>query len=146
MISRKFIVTITFFLILPIVLFAQRNQPEIILNGVNMVPNVQTPATGTAKIWVESDTLYVSGDFMHLQSYYFASNIHYGEEGETGNPIYKLKPDISEDHTSGSFDPEKNKFKLSEAMAEAYNNGALYITVASDKHRRGEIRGQVNAH
>lgn len=146
MILRKFIVTITFFLILPIVLFAQNNQPEIILNGVNMVPNVQTPATGTAKIWVESDTLYVSGDFMHLQSYYFASNIHYGEEGETGNPIYKLKPDISEDHTSGSFDPEKNKFKLSEAMAEAYNNGALYITVASDKHRRGEIRGQVNAH
>lgn len=146
MILRKFIVTITFFLILPIVLFAQNNQPEIILNGVNMVPNVQTPGTGTAKVWVESDTLYVSGDFMHLQSYYFASNIHYGEEGETGNPIYKLKPDISEDHTSGSFDPEKNKFKLSEAMAEAYNNGALYITIASDKHRRGEIRGQVNAH
>lgn len=126
--------------------FAQKNQAEVILNGVNMVPDVQTAATGTAEIWVESDTLYVSGEFSNLQSYYFASNIHYGEKGKSGNPIYKLRADISEDHTSGSFDPEKNKFKLSEAMLEAFNNGNLYITVASDKNRHGEIRGQINTY
>ena len=90
------------------VAFTQNNRAEVILNGVNMVPDVQTAATGTAQAWIESDTLYVSGKFSNLQSYYYASNIHYGEEGETGNPIYKLQPDISEDRTSGSFNPEKN--------------------------------------
>lgn len=111
-----------------------------------MVPDVQTAATGTAEVWVESDTLYVSGEFSNLQSYYFASNIHYGEEGKRGNPIYKLQPDISENRTSGSFDPEKNKFRLSEAMLEAFKNGNLYLTIASDENRRGEIRGQINAY
>lgn len=146
MISKNLLISVVVFLISPVILFAQNQEKEIILNGVNMIPDVQTPATGTAKIWVESDTLYVSGDFMNLQSSYFASNIHYGEEGETGNPIYKLQPDVSEDYASGSFDPAKNKFKLSEAMLEAYNNGNLYITVASDKRRRGEIRGQINVY
>lgn len=128
------------------VAFTQNNRAEVILNGVNMVPDVQTAATGTAQAWIESDTLYVSGKFSNLQSYYYASNIHYGEEGETGNPIYKLQPDISEDRTSGSFNPEKNKYHLSEAMLEAFNNGNLYITVASNDNRRGEIRGQINAY
>lgn len=146
MISRKMIITVALILISPMVLFAQNQEKEIILNGVNMVPDVQTPATGTAKIWVESDTLYVSGDFMNLRSSYFASNIHYGEKGETGNPIYRLKADLSDDHTSGTFDPDKNKFKLSEAMLEAFKNGNLYLTVASDKNRRGEIRGQINSY
>lgn len=146
MIKRRCITLIAFVLISPMILFAQNQGKEIVLNGVNMVPDVQTPATGTATIWVESDTLYVSGKFQNLQSYYFASNIHYGEEGETGNPIYKLKPDVSDDHTSGSFDPENNQFKLSEAMLEAFENGNLYITVASDRNRRGEIRGQINAY
>ncbi len=145
MISKKWIV-VAVILISPMVLFAQNQAREIILNGVNMVPDVQTPATGTAKVWIESDTLYVSGDFMNLRSSYFGSNIHYGEKGETGNPIYKLKADVSEDRTSGSFDPEKNKFKLSEAMLEAFKNGNLYLTVASDKNRRGEIRGQINSY
>lgn len=146
MISKKHIVSFTVFLMLPMILSAQNQGKEIILNGINMVPDVHTPATGTVNVWVDSDTLYVSGKFRNLQSYYFAGNIHYGEEGETGNPIYKLRADISDDHTSGTFDPQKNKFKLSEAMLEAFKNGNLYITVASDKKRRGEIRGQINSY
>lgn len=128
------------------VALAQSDKTEIVLNGVKMVPDVQTGAYGNAQVWIESDTLYVSGEFSNLQSYYFASNIHYGGERETGNPIYKLQPDLSENYTSGTFDPEKNKFPLSDAMHEAYTNGNLYITVASDDHRRGEIRGQINSY
>jgi hypothetical protein len=126
--------------------FAQNNRADVVLNGINMVPDVQTAASGTAEIWIDSDTLYVSGDFSNLQSYYYAGNIHYGGERETGNPIYRLQADIPEDHTSGTFDPEKNKFKLSDAMLEAFENGNLYMTVASDKNRRGEIRGQINTY
>ncbi|NBC02661.1 MAG: CHRD domain-containing protein [Bacteroidetes bacterium] len=143
---RKKLFFLTFFTLLITTVYAQNNRADVVLNGVNMVPDVQTGASGSATIWVESDTLYVKGEFSNLQSYYFASNIHYGGEGETGNPIYKLKPDISEDHTSGTFDPEKNKFKLSDAMLEAFNNRNLYITVASDDNRRGEIRGQINSY
>lgn len=146
MFSKKLFALVVLFLALPLILSAQNKGEEIILNGIKMVPNVQTSATGTAYVWVQSDTIYVSGKFMDLQSYYYTSNIHYGEKGETGNPIYRLHPDVSEDHTSGTFHPDNNKFKLSEAMLEAFNNGNLYITVASDKRRRGEIRGQINSY
>jgi P pilus assembly chaperone PapD len=145
-VMRRKLLLLIFFTLISATVFAQKNQAEVVLNGVNMVPDVQTAASGTVQVWIESDTLYVSGEFSNLQSYYFASNIHYGGEKETGNPIYRLRPDISDNHTSGSFDPEKNKFKLSEAMLEAFNNGNLYISVASDKNRRGEIRGQINAY
>lgn len=144
--TKKIIVTLSVLFMVPVMLFAQNQRQEIVLNGVNMVPDVQTPATGSVQVWVESDTLYVSGEFMNLQTYYYASNIHYGGEGETGNPIYKLQPEVNENHTGGTFSPENNAFKLSEAMLEAFNNGNLYITVASDKWRRGEIRGQINAY
>lgn len=145
-VMKKKLLVLLVFTIISVTAKAQNNPADVILNGVQMVPDVQTAASGTAKVWVESDTLYVSGEFSNLQSYYYASNIHYGGEKETGNPIYRLRPEISEDHTSGTFDPEKNKFKLSDAMMEAFENGNLYITVASDKNRRGEIRGQINAY
>jgi P pilus assembly chaperone PapD len=145
-VMRRKLLILIFFTLISATVFAQKNQAEVVLNGINMVPDVQTAASGTVQVWIESDTLYVSGEFSNLQSYYFASNIHYGGEKETGNPIYRLRPDISDNHTSGSFDPEKNKFKLSEAMLEAFNKGTLYITVASDRNRRGEIRGQINAY
>lgn len=143
---KKKLLFLTFFTLFFATVYAQNNRVEVVLNGVNMVPEIRTGASGTITVWVESDTLYVRGEFSNLQNYYFSSNIHYGEEGETGNPIFKLKPDISEDHTSGTFDPEKNKFKLSDAMHEAFNNGNLYITVASYDNRRGEIRGQITAY
>ena len=145
MLNRKLLLLFLLAFVTTIAL-GQTNKSEVILNGVNMVPNVQTGASGTATVWVESDTLYVEGEFSNLQSYYFASNIHYGGKRETGNPIYKLQPDIADDHTSGTFDPEKNKFALSDAMLEAYNKGNLYITVASHDNRRGEIRGQINTY
>lgn len=143
---RKSSLTVFCLLISLSAAFAQNNRTDVILNGVNMVPDVRTAASGTAEVWVESDTLYVSGEFSNLQNYYFSSNIHYGKEGENGNPIYQLQPDISENHISGSFDPEKNKFSLSDAMLEAFKNGNMYITVASYDHRRGEIRGQINTY
>lgn len=142
MTSKKIGFTLVFTFLLAASAFAQSK--NIILNGLEVVPDVQTPATGSGTAWVESDTLYVQFNFKNLQAPYFAANIHYGEEGENGNPIYMLKPDLSEDHTSGSFKPEENKFLLSDAMKEAFNKGNLYITVASDQHQRGEIRGQID--
>lgn len=140
--TRKFFLIILFILVNAST-FAQE-KTETFLSGLDVVPQVPTPATGVAEIWIESDTLYVRGEFSDLKDFYFAGNIHYGEEGENGNPLYSLRADLSEDHKSGSFDPEKNHFYMSDAVKEAFENGNLYITVASHQHQRGEIRGQIN--
>lgn len=140
------IVPLIFSLLFPITTLFAQNKTEVFLSGLDVVPGVQTPATGTAEVWIQSDTLYVEGEFSDLKDFYFAGNIHYGEEGENGNPLYSLRPDLSDDHKSGSFDPEKNHFYVSDAVKEAFENGNLYITVASHRHQRGEIRGQINTY
>ncbi|MDZ7717594.1 MAG: CHRD domain-containing protein [Balneolaceae bacterium] len=142
--KSKKLLLLTCFALISVIAMGQSNKATVLLNGVERVPNVHTPATGTAEVWIESDSLYVKGEFSDLLNRYFSSNIHFGKKGETGNPIYKLQPDLSENYRSGTFDPEKNKFPLSDATREAFNNGMLYMIVASYDHRRGEIRGQIN--
>lgn len=137
--------SITFILFLGnTVSLSAQDKKTVIFTGLDMVPDVHTPASGGGEAWVESDTLYVRLEFENLKAPYYASNIHYGEEGENGNPIYKLNPVLSENHRAGTFQPENNKFALSDAMKEAFENGNLYITIASEQHQRGEIRGQIN--
>lgn len=143
--SGKIFCAVIFLLVCAVSLSAQ-DKKTVIFTGLEMVPDVHTPASGGGEAWVESDTLYVRLEFENLKAPYYASNIHYGEEGENGNPIYKLNPVLSEDHQAGTFQPENNKFALSDAMKEAFENGNLYITVASEQHKRGEIRGQINGY
>lgn len=136
---------LTLLLLCTVPLSAQ-DKKMVIFTGLEMVPDVHTPASGGGEAWVESDTLYVRLEFENLMAPYYASNIHYGEEGENGNPIYKLNPVLSENHRAGAFDPDNNKFALSDAMKEAFENGNLYITIASEQHKRGEIRGQIDGY
>lgn len=121
-----------------------QDKKRIILTGLEVVPDVHTPASGGGEAWIESDTLYVRVEFENLMAPYFAANIHYGEEGEIGNPIYSLNPDLAENQRSGIFDPDKNKFALNDAMKEAFKSGNLYITISSREHQRAEIRGQID--
>lgn len=144
MMIRKFSF-LALFLLISTTVFAQTKK-QAILSGLEVVPRVHTAATGMAEAWILSDTLYVQGEFSDLKDFYFASNIHYGEEGKNGNPLYSLHPDLSEDHKSGSFTVDKNKFYVSDAIKEAFENGNLYITVATNQHQRGEIRGQIDTY
>ena len=116
------------------------------MTGLEMVPDIQTAATGSGEAWIESDSLYVRLEFKNLQAPYYSANVHFGDEGETGNPIYKLNPVLGEDHRQGTVDPNQNKFALSDAMKEAFQQENLYITVASEQHQRGEIRGQIDTY
>lgn len=142
---RKLLFTVVVFLLISGTLLSQ-DKRTIIMSGLEVIPDVHTPATGGGEAWIESDTLYVRLEFQDLKAPYYAANVHYGEEGKNGNPIYKLRPVLGEDHIYGTVDPEKNKFALSDAMKEAFENGNLYITVASEQHKRGEIRGQINGY
>ncbi len=140
---KKLWITFIVFFFSGFSLFGQAKY-EITLSGLEKAPQVRTPATGIVEVWVESDTLYVSGTFSDLMDTYWAGHIHYGRRGEEGNRLFRLKPsDLSEDKRNGAFDPEENKFHLRQAQLEALRNGHLYINISSYRHQRGEIRGQI---
>ncbi len=123
--------------------FAQDQKAYVTLGGFNEVPRVNTPATGAAQIELEGDSLFVSGEFSNLKSPYHSAFIHYGEKRETGNRLFRLTPELSEDHKSGSFKKQKNGFALTKALKEHLKNGRLYVNVSSRMHQTGEIRGQI---
>ncbi len=116
---------------------------DIQMSGLDMVPRVHTPAMGTAQVWIESDTLYVRGTFSDLQGTYFAAHIHYGERGRSGNRIFRLQASLNEGNRSGEFKEEENKFHLRPAQRSAITAGNFYITVSTNRHQQGELRGQI---
>lgn len=116
---------------------------EINLAGYKHVPSVATSGHGLIHVTLQSDTLYVEGRFQDLVSNYRSSSIHYGSETESGNRLLGLKVQLNEDRRSGNFRKEENYFELRPSMLEALSQGNLYISIASDRHQRGEIRGQI---
>lgn len=142
MIARTLFLSIILFVFFFSNLSAQVKH-AVTLTGQNEVPRVLTPALGYLAVWVESDSLYMSGEFSNLKDYYLSGYIYYGEKGKNGNQIFPLHPDLSEDHKSASFDPEENTFHLSPSLRQALKEGNLYISIASYTHRQGEIRGQI---
>ncbi|MEX0890377.1 MAG: CHRD domain-containing protein [Balneolaceae bacterium] len=130
-------------IILPGIVQAQ--SAEIILAGYNHVPTVRTSATGVVTVTVEADTLIVEGQFRDLRGVYRSASIHYGPPDESGNRLFGLNVDLDEDRKGGMFSAEKNRFGLRPSLREALKAGNLYISVASNRHQRGEIRGQIPA-
>ncbi len=116
---------------------------DVALTGIDHVPPVGTPAFGNLEVWFDSDTLYVRGSFTDLLGYYWAGHIHYGEPGKTGNRLFRLNVDLSEDQREGRFHENENKFALRPAQRQALRNGNLYIVISSNRHQQGEIRGQI---
>lgn len=118
---------------------------EFDLAGYHMTDPVGTAAVGMAEATVKGDSLMISGHFEDLRGRYWSAYIHYGVPGEKGNRLLKLHADIGEDHAAGRFDPQKNAFKMSDAIREALSEGKLYLLVSSGEYRQGEIRGQLPA-
>lgn len=116
---------------------------EFDLAGYHMTDPVGTAAVGMAEATVKEDSLIISGHFEDLRGRYWSAYIHYGAPGETGNRLLKLHADVSEDHKSGRFNPQKNAFKMSDAVRKALSEGRLYLLVSSGQYRQGEIRGQL---
>lgn len=136
-------------ILLPLLLFtlndltAQSTYP-VLLSGTEHVPPVRTPATGEFEVYIESDTLYVRGEFSDLRGHYWSAFIHYGEEGDEGNRLFRLSPDeLNEEQNAGTFIFEDNKFPLRELQREALREGNMYINISSNRNQEGEIRGQI---
>ena len=120
-----------------------QNSGEVILAGYNQVPAVQSSGTGVIRVEVRSDTLFVEGSFQDLNGMYRSAGIYHGRESESGNRLRGLSPDLEEDRSGGSFDSERNYFELRPSILEALQQGRLYINITTDRHRQGEIRGQI---
>lgn len=123
----------------------QAQSAEIILAGYNHVPSIHTPATGVVTVTVEADTLIIEGKFRDLRDVYRSASIHYGPPNESGNRLFGLNVELDEDRKGGSFTAKENRFGLRPSLREALRAGNLYISVASNRHQRGEIRGQIPA-
>lgn len=136
---------LAFFALIILPGIVQAQSAEIILAGYNHVPPVHTSATGVVTVTVEADTLIVEGHFRDLRDVYRSASIHYGPPDESGNRLFGLNVDLDEDRKGGAFAAEENRFGLRPSLREALRAGNLYISVASNRHQRGEIRGQIPA-
>jgi|GEM_PF-3436086 len=112
------------------------------LEGRNEVPEVETNAEGTVFVTLKNDSIHINGKFSGLSSDYTASHIHKGAEGENGDPIITLHPDINDDNTSGSW---KASCAISQEQISALEDDSLYINVHSENHKSGEIRDQLTS-
>lgn len=116
---------------------------EVILGGYNQVPAVVTHGTGTVQVSLKADTLIVSGHFSDLVGTYSTAGIHYGDEKESGNRLFRLVPGLDEELKSGEFSADENRFFLPESVMKALREGKLYVNIATRQYQRGEIRGQI---
>lgn len=116
---------------------------QVVLTGMDQVPEVRTPATGMVNVTLEGDSLTVDGSFSDLRGNFTGMSIYHGREGEQGNQLIKLQVDLDEDHKGGTLDPEKNKIELREGIKSALSQGMLYLSITSDRFQQGEIRGQI---
>lgn len=116
-----------------------------LLTGRNQVMPVLTPATGTIRAVVNGNALIISGDFANLSEPILEDgmNIHVGMAGREGAVTLGLLPTLSDDETSGRLEARFNTFSLSDAQLAQLNARELYISVTSEAHEDGEIRGQI---
>jgi hypothetical protein len=129
--------------LMPFTALLAQKSVEVTLAGFKNVPPVHSSGSGLLTVTLESDTLYIEGEFEDLRSNYRSSSIHYGSARETGNRLLGLKVHIDEDRRGGSFKKDENFFALRPSLREALSQGNLYISIASDMHPKGEIRGQI---
>ena len=126
------------------VLYAQKSE-EVNLAGFHQTPPVRTAGMGFLKVELSGDSLTVSGEFHNLNGAYRSAYIQYGAPEKSGHRLFKLTSVTEDDPHSGIFNGSDNHFKLTEPQSDALARGLLYINIASDRHRFGEIRGQIPA-
>lgn len=126
----------------PFTVHAQESA-TILLAGYKHIPPVPSPGNGSVTVTLWKDTLSVKGYFNQLSSPFYGSFIHYGKKDERGNQLFRLEPQLNKDKTGGAFNPENNRWALTENQLQALAEGNLYINIYSTDYPRGELRGQI---
>jgi hypothetical protein len=123
---------------------AQAQQSKkIILAGYHHQPPVATTGSGLATVQLHGDTLTVKGKFKDLVGNYSGAYLMVSLRGQGGNQLYRLKTDLNEEKTGGTFIAKENRFILSAAEKALLKKGDLYINVSSFENQKGELRGNI---
>lgn len=124
---------------------AQKISKTVLLAGHKVHPAVATPATGTAVVTLNGDSLFVEGSFNDLNGAFRGAGIHYGGKNENGNQVIQLKTSLNENRTGGTFELSDNRYRLTNSLKNSLGEGLLYINIYTKPHPRGELRGQIPA-
>lgn len=112
---------------------------KVTLSGKNEVPPVESPASGSGTVTVNSDhtvTARISVTGMTPT----AAHIHEAAAGANGKVIIPFTK--TSDHEFAA----PAGAKLTDEQYEAYKAGKLYVNVHSANHPGGEIRAQLGGH
>ncbi len=129
---------------IPTSVSAQQSR-NITLAGYKMKPRVATSGSGVVDVTLRGDTLSVTGEFSDLMGQYSGAYIMVNIRRESGNQLYNLTAEVSDDKKSGTFKAKENRFVLSPSEKALLKKGELFITVNTFDHQRGEIRGDIGA-
>ena len=110
---------------------------KVTLSGAEVVPPVNTSASGGGTITVKDDHS-VSGSVTTKSLSGIAAHIHVGARGQNGPVIVPLAKGAD-----GNTWSVASGAKLTNAQYEAYKAGNLYVNVHTAAHKGGEIRGQI---
>jgi CHRD domain-containing protein len=109
---------------------------NVVLNGAQEVPPVNTAATGSGTISVLMDRS-VSGTVTTSGIAGTAAHIHMAAPGQNGPVIVPLNK------TGENLWSVPDSIRFNDVQYEAYRLGNLYVNVHSAANPAGEIRGQV---
>ena len=114
------------------------------LSGSNVVPAVDTQATGWAVAVLRDHTLVVGGTFSGLGSDLATevkggAHIHQGASDANGGIVFELTASGTRDGTfSGTF-------QLDDTQVQSLKDGQLYVQLHSEDHKSGVLRGQLQS-
>ncbi|WP_441001039.1 CHRD domain-containing protein [Fodinibius sp. SL11] len=116
---------------------------KIILAGYKHKPPVATTGSGLATIQLHGDTLTVKGKFKDLTGNFSGAYLMVSLRRKGRNQLYRLKADLNEEKTGGTFIGEENRYVLSASEKALLKRGDLYINISSFKNKQGELRGNI---
>ncbi len=113
------------------------------LSGANVVPAVDTAASGMVLAVLDGNLLVIGGTYQGLSTPIAAEiaggvHIHMAAAGENGGVIF---PVANDGGTEGSF---SGVFTLSDEQVEALEGSMLYVQIHTAEHNPGELRGQLS--
>jgi CHRD domain len=109
---------------------------QLVLNGAQETPPVNTTASGTGTLKIADDKT-VSGSIKTQGIDGIAAHIHLGAPGVSGPPIITL-----EKSADGVWSVPAGA-KLTDEQYASFKAGDLYVNVHSSEHKPGEIRAQL---
>ncbi len=139
--------SILFFSLLMVASAQMPGEPQVFtaaLSGDDVVPAVNTEASGMVVAVLDGDLLVIGGNYEGLSSNVATQirggvHVHEAAKGENGGIVFELGNDGG---TSGTF---SGAFLLDEHGQEDFLAGNYYVQIHTENNNPGELRAQLAA-